>query len=436
MDTTLSTTPTPPAKPAASPAPPKPRPVQRRDEILFVGMNKDAVHEVVSLRKSTNVPVVAILGGREQGALTIRHQGKLVRCDLRTESGAATFVASLRLPEEQSAKLRAIFKDFSVTEKYTSHQAGDALDELALIARVWAQAERGGHMPTRMVLSGHNTGSGIWGDDNGKLSFEMLERLADAMPTAARKVEDLHLSACYSGGETLMNRYQAIFPNAKTVWAYGDSAPGSYSGATAHLNRWERATRGSRAELDRDIAAKTRKGENVTVWTSSRGYQDGQAPEGLDARRQRVETSSRAFAGYFSGSQAVGNPGQGPLREYYSAMQRLLQSADLPAAERPDLEAKKDQTIRLLFYTKSVAPKFAAKHGEAIKAGYEALGLAVPDFAKLSRADAMARIAEFETALDAPAAGKHVPEAAKTLRPLLVDGLKALTSDLIPETWV
>ena len=38
--------------------------------------------------------------------------------------------------------------------------------------------------------------------------------------------------------------FREMFPKLKTVWAYGDSAPGTWSGAMPHNRRWEGATRG------------------------------------------------------------------------------------------------------------------------------------------------------------------------------------------------
>jgi hypothetical protein len=429
--------PTPPHAPAAATPTVAPKPPVRRlsarDGVLFVGMNKDAVQEAASLRKNGLVPVTGIFNAKTAGTVTIKANGQRQTCDLTTDSGLATFVGSLRLPAEQSGKVTALFREAAAKKTYSSHTAAGAMDELAQLAQVWAQAERGGRIPSRMVLSGHSIGDGVWGDGNGKLDLDLLAKLADAMPTAARAVEDLHMSACSSGGERDMDRLRAIFPQVKTIWAYSSSAPGAYSGAMTHLSRWERATRGTRANLDRQIAASTRKGENVAVWTTSHGYQDGSTPQPLDTVKQRAAASQGVLADYLSGKAKVDNPGNGPLRDYYNAVIRVLQRRELPDAERPAFEAQRDQTIRLLYFTKAVAPKFAAHYPTAIREGYAAVGMPAPDFAKLSREEAMTAIAAYGEAvgkLDAP------PAAARTLQHLLEAGLRDLRADTIPITWV
>jgi hypothetical protein len=265
------------------------------------------------------------------------------------------------------------------------------------------------------------------------LRFDTIGKLAEAMPRAARSVEDLHLAACYSGGQPLMEKYRAMFPNVKTIWAYSGSAPGSYSGATAHQSRWESATRGTRADLDRAIAQATRKGENVAVWTIEHGYNDGRPPAPLAEVREAVTRGEPTFERFRSGQESVADPQTGPLRDYYNQVQRLLQHPELPAAERPALEARRDTTIRLLYYSKTVAPKFAEAHASTIKAGYEALGLPVPDFKTLSRADALAQVARFEQKL---ADTTPRPPAAERLLPLLTAGLRDLKPSQIPEAWV
>jgi hypothetical protein len=393
------------------------------NDILMVGMNEGAKFEAQQLR-SRGVNVTLITDARENDKITTRGPGGATTThDLSTKEGATAFALTLGLPAEQTAKIADII--------YSS--GPDSRDELAQLAQVWAQAERGGQIPSRLVLSGHNVGSGVWGDDNGMLRFDTIAKLAEAMPRAARSIEDLHLSACYSGGLPLMEKYRAMFPNVKTIWAYSGSAPGSYSGATAHQRLWELATRGTRADLDRAIAQATRKGENVAVWTIEHGYSDGRPPAPLAEVREAVTRGEPTFERFRTGQESVPDPQTGPLRDYYNQLQRLLQHPDLPAAERPALEARRDMTIRLLYYSKTVAPKFAEVHASTIRAGYEALGLPVPDFKTLSRADALAQVARFEQKL---AATTPRPPAAERLLPLLTTGLRDLHPSQIPEAWV
>ncbi|MBL8911375.1 MAG: LysM peptidoglycan-binding domain-containing protein [Archangium sp.] len=393
------------------------------NDVVLVGMNESSAHEAAHL-KGRGVNVTHVKDGAVNDSITTRDaQGRTATHDLTTPEGSKSFALTLGLPAEQTQKIADIIQS----------SGADSRDELAQLAQVWAGAERGGQIPSRMVLSGHNVGSGTWGDHNGMLRFDTLGKLAEAMPKAARSVEDLHLSACYSGGEPLMEKYRAMFPNAKTVWAYTGSAPGSYSGATAHLSRWDTATRGTKEGLTRELAAGTRKGENVAVWSKEHGYLDGNARAPLADLQATVTRGQATFDRFSSGAEKVVDSQTGPLREHYNDVQRLLQHPELPAGERSALEARRDSTIRLLYYSKTVAGNFANGYSAQIKSGFESLGMAVPDFKSLSRADALAKITEFETKLGATS---PKPAAANTLLPLLTEGLRDLKASRVPETWV
>lgn len=413
--TNTTTTPTP-----TTPATWAPR---SNNDVVLVGMNASSAHEADHL-KSRGVNVTHVKDAKVNDTITTRDaQGRSQTHDLSTPEGAKSFALTLGLPAEQTEKIADVV-----------HGAGtDARDEMAQLAQVWAGAERGGQIPSRLVLSGHNVGSGTWGDDNGMLRFSDLGKLAEAMPRAARSVEDLHLSACYSGGEPLMDKYRGMFPNAKTIWAYTGSAPGSYSGATAHLSRWDTATRGTKESLTKELAAGTRKGENVAVWSKEHGYLDGSARAPLAEVRDAVTRGQATFDRFNSGAEKVTDPQTGALRSHYNDVQRLLQHPDLPASERAPLEARRDATIRLLYYSKTVAGNFQNAHGAQVKSGFEALGLTAPDFKALSRADALGQIAEFEAKLSA---ADPKPAAAQQLLPLLTEGLRDLRATRIPENWV
>jgi hypothetical protein len=411
----------------ASAAPPAPPPAQgwqprANNDVLLVGMNESSHHEATSLRQR-GVSVTHVKDAAQNDTITTGAGASRATHDLSTKEGATAFALTLGLAAEQTQKVASLIQG----------SGADSRDELAQVAQVWAQAERGGQIPSRLVLSGHNVGSGTWGDGNGMIRFETLGQLAEAMPRAARSVQDLHLSACYSGGQPLMEKYRAMFPNAKTIWAYTGSAPGSYSGATAHLSRWDTATRGDKASLERAIAQGTRKGENVAVWSQQLGYLDGRPPAPLAEVRAAVTQAEPSFQRFFSGAQKVEDPQTGPLREYYNHVQRLLQHPELPASERPQLEARRDTTIRLLYFSKTIAGRFQDAHGGAIREGFAAAGLPAPDFKALSRADALAQVKAFEDKL---ATLSPKPAAAERLRPLLTEGLRDLSATRVPEAWV
>jgi LysM repeat protein len=394
----------------------EPRP---NDDILYVGMNPGSTYEARALR-ATGAKVTAIHDAPEPDRA--RAAGGQTY-DLATPEGASAFAATFGLPPEQTERVAHVI-----------HTAfDDARDELGRIAEAWAPAERGGSIPSRLVLSGHSVGRGVWGDENGTLTLDAVGRLAEAMPEAARRVEDVHIAGCYSGGEYAIERFRAMFPKVKTVWAYSGSAPIAGPIAARHEQLWEAATRGRRDDLDRAIAGRAAGGESVAVWTVTGGYQDGQPPRPLEDVKSAFERQEPTFDRYFRGEEMMTSPQSGALRDYYNALQAYLQHPDLPADARPALEAKRDVTIRLIYYAATVAKKFALHYADAIRTGFAALGLPAPDFATLSRRDALAHVSTFEGRVRA---ASPPPESAASLLPALTEGLVALDPSVIPDAWV
>lgn len=399
-----------------------PAPAFRRsnNDVLMVGMNTaTANHEVAHLRGRgldvTQLRDTAVDDTIKVGGTTY---------DLTQDHGIQGFVSTLGLPRAQGDKIADVIRG----------GGSDARDELAQIAQVFAKGEKGGTIPSRLMISSHSTGGVYWGDGNGTIQRSSIMQLAEAMPQAARQVQDIHLSACYSGGQDAMNAYRAAFPNAKTIWAYAGTAPGAHSGATAHMSRWDVATRGDKNALTLALAAGTRKGENVAVWSEAHGYLDGRPPEAIATVRARVAAGEPTFIGHFSGDQAVTDTQSGPLRSHYNDVQAALQHTDLPPSERPALELRMEQAIRLLYFTKTVAPNFQRHHAASIAAGYSALGLTPPDFSRLSRKDALGAAAAFERKVNELGAG--APAAARSLLGALTSGLRDLHPAAIPPTWI
>jgi hypothetical protein len=401
---------------------------RRNDDILVLGMNPHTQVEVEALQKSNPTARVSTIQDTFQND-QVRARGPdggMRVHDLRTDAGIRAFVATLGLPLAQSQQVVTAIASAGV----------DARDELAQLAQVWARAEKGGLIPERLVLSGHSGGSGLWGEGggfaNGTLSRDSIARLATAMPRAAARVEDLCIAACYNGGETTMAAWRALFPNLKTLWAYNGSAPGAVSGATAHLARWERATRGEVDNLRPDSARGLRKGENLAVWSSRDGYQTATVSASTADLRARYTTGLATFERYFQGDEAVRNTQRGPLREYYNTLQALLGRLEVPAYERAGLEQERDQTLRVLFYG-NVATRFQQTYRSSIQRGFAALGLSAPDFSRLGRKEALAVVQSFEAEL---ARSHPRPVEAQRLLPLLTEGLRDLRPSHIPDNWL
>jgi len=388
---------------------------RNRDAIILVGLNPTAAEEAQALRQLGN-EVTLIANARHSGWVSARGR----RFDLTDAGQTDSFIRLLGLSvpgrELAARTLRDADRDMD--------------DELGQLAWAWARAEHSGTLPGRMVISGEHVGSGMfWSRTaSGYLRISDLATLAEAFPRVARGIEDLHTSACQSANEVF--KWQAIFPNLKTIWAYAGSCPGTFSGAAKHLAIWDKATRGPAKTVDRLLAQGTRKGGNVVIWTPLSGLTTGEVSD-LAELRARIAAGNATFDQYFDGLINVTDTQGGPLRDYYNWLQEALRHDDLPEAERHTFEKRRDSTIRLIFYDVRVKARFANEYKALIAKGFTSLGLTAPDFGRLPRKDAIAAIAAFEQKAD-----ERSIETAEALRGPLVDGLLQLSARYIPENWI
>jgi hypothetical protein len=395
------------------------------DKVLFVAMNNSDAHRSTlesDALKARGTNVTVLKDAPVDDTITTRNaDGTSTTHDLSKPEGAMSFALTLGLPAEQTRQVADVL----------TNAGPDARDELAQIAQQWAVAEKGGQAPSRLILSGHHVGYGVYGENNGRLDWPTVGALAEAMPRGARTVEDLMIAGCYSGGENMMEKYTAMFPGVKTIVAYDGSSPGAASGATTHQKTWEHATRGTSEGITRKLFDGTRKGENVTVWTRARGFDNGEARPPVDELKSQRELLTGEFTSALDGTTPITDTQSGPVRDFYNVTQRLIQHPDTTPAERTALEAQRDQTIRLIFYG-PVSTRFQEAYGAKVDAGYKALGLPVPNFKTLTRAQALASIATFQAKL---AATPNAGDAATKLGPVLKD-FGELKPSLIPDTWV
>lgn len=259
------------------------------------------------------------------------------------------------------------------------------------------------------------------------MSAVEIKGLAAVFPRAAGAVEDLYLSACNTAYD--MMDWPEVFPNLKTMWGYFRTAPSLSTGAGAHIRLWDRSTRGRQQRIDRLVAKNTGRGSNVAVWSRFTGIQTG-VVEPIETILPRLTGSENTFQSFFAGDSAVTDHQSGPLRDYYNNIQALLQHTDLPASDRRTWEARSAVTIRLIYFD-TIRGRFQQQYARQIAAGYAAVGLPAPNFGVMDRKSALASIATFEAKL-----GQSAPAAAIQLRPVLLDGLRALGSQYILLNWI
>jgi hypothetical protein len=276
----------------------------------------------------------------------------------------------------------------------------DSRDELARIARLWAKAELGGRMPSRMVLSGHSNGDVFWGE-RGWLTRTEISNLADALPKAAAKVEDLMLAGCGCGGPGVFTEWQTVLPNLKTIWGYQKKSPATGDGAEEHQARWESVSRGRSEKMTRAHAKEKRKDYKTVIWTLTKGFDDGRKPEKIDVVRSRAVAGDPIFNDYFTGKKVASSPSEADLREHYNNVRDLVQHSDVKEPEKGQMKLRRDQTLLLLYWSKSVAPGFAKANKLLIEDGYQEAGeKKVPDYGAMDRKAALAEIDRFLKATD------------------------------------
>lgn len=383
-----------------SPAAPKPSPgvdahVDRalNDAILYVGMNEDSAGiELGALQRATGGNVTAVMG--HAGAKVDTKFGSFdLGDDAQVKAFAAKLVEHYGLPAEVRGKLEGLLlaTDAEPTDPKTGHVHGAGRDEIARIALYMARAESGrGEMPSRLVLSGHSAGGEMWGDRAGRFELRSICELGRMFPEAAKQVEDLHFSGCFTWRPLDSERaeWREAFPNVSTMWGYD-----RYSGhaPVGDMLAWQSATLGRR---DTIAESTVRAHPGVLAWSVGGDLVD----DGADLAKLQAakEQADARFDGYLSGRSAVHDPHEPRIHDDYATYQRLAARGDSRAADRAAT------LLRVRFYEKSVRGEFASRYGGQLGEAFRSLGLPSPDFSKLSREEALAQIETFREAAGAP----------------------------------
>lgn len=392
----------------------------QHEAIVVLGLNDASAAEVAALRRRADVLYVGDLASRQD---LIEVAGEVF--DLAVPAQLKRFVDSLSLIPEQRNKLTALLRDA------TPH----ARRELGELMRIWSVAEAGGTMPARLMLSAHGDHRSLIGEEPGeRINDADIMKLARIMPTAAGQIRSLHLAACQHGYEPRMAPFLAVFPNLDSVWGYSGFSPTGRP-AQRHQAIWERATHSlpeGGGRLRRSMAHGTRRGEAVSVWTRAHGFE---GPKQRELHNLGVETAALRplYADLLAGRVEINDLRQRDLTRFYDLLQQVTAHSDYPEQTdqfREDHARMRGAALRLRFYP-SVASHFARAHAAAIRRGYGALGLTPPDFANMTRPEAMRAIGELGAQVD-----ENSPTAARTLLRLLRHGLGELREREIPTEWI
>ncbi len=395
------------AAPSSAPEPAAPPPpMPKSDRVLYVGMNDDS--------KTTEAG--ALRGGGASVTTVLRRDGTTVRLDgrghdLAEREGCEAFAVAL------SKKHGLPSGAAEILHKALESVPPSARDELARIAMVLAPGECGAQIPSRLVFSGHSDGTDVhMGGESLKLDAVMA--ILRAMPDAARQVEDIHFSGCFTSAQIYaVDEWRSACPNLKSMWGYSGIAPGTPVG---HLQSWERSTRG------RETSDPVRGGRaNITTWSVKEGIRTGVSLEQL----RKDQASSDAIFGQLWGGDIQSGP-WGQARKPYETYRELSYRPELSKQEQTIMRAKADVLLRIRFY-ETVRTELVNEHGPQVRDAFESLGLPVPDFTRLSRKEAVVAIQAFEAKARATS---PLPEAAAKAEKLLV-GFRKLDPAVIPSAW-
>ena len=289
-------------------------------------------------------------------------------------------------------------------------------DELVTLIEEYNKAEKGyNKRMTRMIISGHSGGLTVFGE--GSISLDTLPKLQQIFPKAAGQVQHLMVSACSAGTEdNINNAFVKAFPNLRTFWGYYGACP---LAGGSHITEWLKMTKG-------DIHKLTKKaGGGVSIWNE--GVYHGNDSVSKESALQQVTDKESTYQEYFKGDKIAKDPYSGDLYRYYNSLRGLLGRGDLTRNEKQKYSARRDQAVRLRFFT-YVVKNFWSHFSSILKSGYGSAN--VPDFTSMNRKQVLNEIAAF----DQKAKGQESDK--KLAKEKLELCLKELHKSCIPESWL
>jgi Domain of unknown function (DUF4157) len=377
--------------------------------ILYVGMN-NADPEIKALqdryKAGSPVGLTIIKGTTEETATDI---GAGTTFDLSTVPGIEAFAKILTPDAANQDALKTIF---------LSQSAGDR-DDLAHVAKVYSDTEADGKdRMTRVVLSGHSGGLGVFGH-GGEVYFTAIVELAKVFPKAANQTKHLIVAGCHTGDEaTILDYYVKAYPSLLTVWAWWDACP-TGPGAAAAIAQWAGLTEHGQTKLPKQDSG-------IATWSEGvyTGSTSGKASP--SAVLASIRTDDARFTDYFEGIRADPSPHGGWLEAYYGRVFAAARRLDVTGADHDEMDLKRQRAL-LLRYWKVVVKNFWVRNGAAIKTGYGKGS--VPEYGSLSRKDALKAITDFPVVSTAPPAEQLAAQK-------LLDGLKSLDPKIVPDSMV
>ncbi len=227
------------SRPLPCPTPPS---SPSNDAVLYVAMDEANPLEEARLR-AKGVVVTTI---RARNGHVVHYAG--THYELATRPGIVRFVDALANDHGLRSKTARAIVDILASQ----HE--NVRDELAGIAIVWARAEAGAAIPSRLVLSGC-AADGAMHSDDGELAFSAVAGLAAVLPRAAKQVEDIHFAGDGSAEQVVQaDVWRRVFPNLRTLWAYDD---GTANATVEDLDLWAKITTGRQANIGRVTHAMT-----------------------------------------------------------------------------------------------------------------------------------------------------------------------------------
>ena len=156
----------------------------------------------------------------------------------------------------------------------------------------------------------------------------------------------------------------------------------------------------------------------MAVWTAPSDIQLPRPPEDPAIVEQRIANTTPLLEAFFSGARE--DASERFLRAHYNDLHYIAVQHEPSSLERQTLIHQTEIVFRLMKYSK-VREVFQKNHGATVGEAFQAVGLAAPDFATLSRRQAMEQVAQFE---DLVAKAGHGPVLDEGIR--LVKALRDL----------